>query len=92
MADSTELKTSSKATDALSSSNPHNQIVTNEPHSIQITTIKLNGANFLHWSQSVQMYIRGRGKMGYLTGSNKALQVGNPGYDKWDAKNSMVMT
>lgn len=47
--------------------------VVSESHSIQITTIRLSGDNFLRWSQSVRMYIRGRGKMGYLTGEKKAL-------------------
>ena len=32
-------------------------------HSVQITTIRLNGDNFLRWSQSVRMYIRGQGKI-----------------------------
>ena len=37
--------------------------------SLQITTFKLNGRNFLHWSRSVQMVIRGKGKIGSLDGS-----------------------
>ncbi|KAJ9700568.1 hypothetical protein PVL29_006057 [Vitis rotundifolia] len=65
---------------------------TSESHSIQITTIRLNGDNFLRWSQSVRMYIRGRGKMGYLTGEKKAPAVDDPNYAIWDAENSMVMT
>ncbi|KAG6507933.1 hypothetical protein ZIOFF_033288 [Zingiber officinale] len=40
-------------------------------HSIQITSIRLNGDNFLRWSQSVRMYIRGQGKIGYITGNKK---------------------
>lgn len=63
-----------------------------ESHSVQITTIRLNGDNFLRWSQSVRMYIRGRGKMGYLTGEKKAPAVDDPAYVTWDAENSMVMT
>ena len=43
-----------------------------ESHSVQITTIRLNGDNFLRWSQSVRMYIRERGKMGYLTGEKNS--------------------
>ncbi|RVW44808.1 hypothetical protein CK203_112486 [Vitis vinifera] len=46
---------------------------TSESHSIQITRIRLNGDNFLRWSQSIQMYIRGRGKMGYLTGNQSQI-------------------
>ncbi|RVW16202.1 hypothetical protein CK203_074282 [Vitis vinifera] len=65
---------------------------TSESHSVQITTIRLNGDNFLRWSQSVRMYIRGRGKMGYLTGEKKAPAVDDPNYAIWDTENSMVMT
>ena len=65
---------------------------TSESHSVQITTIRLNGDNFLRWSQSVRMYIRGRGKMGYLTGEKKAPAVDDPNYAIWDAENSMVMS
>ncbi|RVW39021.1 hypothetical protein CK203_089160 [Vitis vinifera] len=65
---------------------------TSESHSVQITTIRLNGDNFLRWSQSVRMYIRGREKMGYLTGEKKAPTVVDPNYAIWDAENSMVMT
>ncbi|RVW64704.1 Retrovirus-related Pol polyprotein from transposon RE1 [Vitis vinifera] len=65
---------------------------TSKSHSIQITTIRLNGDNFLRWSQSVRMYIRGRGKMGYLTREKKAPAVDDPNYAIWDAENSMVMS
>ena len=53
---------------------------TSKSHFVQITTIHLNGDNFLRWSQSVRMYIRGRGKMGYLTGKKKAPAVDDPNY------------
>ncbi|KAJ4942683.1 hypothetical protein NE237_000049 [Protea cynaroides] len=62
-----------------------------ENHTVQITTIRLNGDNFLRWSQSVCMYLRGRGKMGYLTGNAKEPAVEDPLHAVWDAENSMVM-
>ena len=37
--------------------------------SLQITTHKLNGQNFLQWSQSVKLYVKGKGKTDYLDGS-----------------------
>ena len=40
-------------------------------HFVQITTIRLNGDNFLHWHQSVCMCIRGREKIGYMAGGTK---------------------
>ncbi|XP_073147995.1 uncharacterized protein [Henckelia pumila] len=63
-----------------------------DSHSVQITNIRLNGDNFLRWSQSVRMYIRGRGKIGYLTGDKKMPASKDPSYAIWDAENSMVMT
>ena len=38
------------------------------------------------------MYIRGYGKIGYLTGKTKTKESMNPSYATWDAKNSMIMT
>ena len=65
---------------------------TTENHPVQITTIRLNGDNFLRWSQSVRMYIRGRGKIGYLTGEIREPATTDPSHATWDAENSMVMT
>ncbi|XP_060973285.1 uncharacterized protein LOC133038863 [Cannabis sativa] len=62
-----------------------------ESHSVQITTIRLNGENFMRWYQSVKMYMKGRGKMGYLTGEKKAPAETDSTYETWDAENSMVM-
>lgn len=36
--------------------------------SAQITTIKLDGTNYLEWFKSMKMYISGRGKFGYISG------------------------
>ncbi|TXG48737.1 hypothetical protein EZV62_024612 [Acer yangbiense] len=38
------------------------------------------------------MYIRGRGKIGYLTGETKAHEKTNSTYATWDAENSMIMS
>ena len=71
---------------------PTTQTHNTESHPVQITTISLNGDNFLRWSQLVRMYLRGRGKIGYLTGDNVAPASEDPLYTTWDAENSMVMT
>ena len=60
-------------------------------NSLQITIHKLNGQNFLQWSQSVKMYLRGRGRLGYLTGSTAAPEPTDPSYDKWESENSLIM-
>ena len=43
-----------------------NRIHSNSP-TIQINMIPLNEDNFLCWSQSVRLHIRGQGKIGYIT-------------------------
>ena len=37
------------------------------------------------------MYIRGQGKIGYLTGDKKEPVADDPSHSIWDAENSMVM-
>lgn len=38
------------------------------------------------------MYIRGRGKIGYITGDKEEPDIDDPSHGTWDAENSMVMT
>lgn len=59
--------------------------------SLQITTHKLNGKNFLKWSRSVLMVVRGKGKLGYLDGKIPMPKETDPSYPEWEAQNSMVM-
>ncbi|KAJ1441014.1 Gag-polypeptide of LTR copia-type [Sesbania bispinosa] len=59
--------------------------------SIQITQHELNGLNFREWYQSVLLVIKGKGKMGYLTGTFAAPPITEPSYSNWDAENSIVM-
>lgn len=62
-----------------------------ENTSLQITSHKLNGKNFLPWSRSVQMVIRERGKLGYLLGQKQRPDENDPAFQTWDAENSIVM-
>ena len=62
------------------------------PSSLQITSFKLSGRNFLAWSQSVQLVIRGKGKFGYLDGSISQSKPTDPSFPAWDINNSMVMS
>jgi hypothetical protein len=39
-----------------------------ENPTLQITTIKLDGLNYLAWSQYALLSVKSRGKMGYLNG------------------------
>ena len=58
---------------------------------LQITPYKLNGRNFLQWSRTVQMVIRGRGKIGFIDGTTKRPDPTDPTYAAWDTQNALVM-
>lgn len=58
--------------------------------SFQITIHKLNGKN-LEWVQSVKLAIDGCGKLGYLTGEAKKLDVKDPTFQAWRSENSLVI-
>ncbi|KAF7827453.1 hypothetical protein G2W53_018617 [Senna tora] len=62
------------------------------PVLIRITGHKLNGYNFLQWCQYVFMFICGKGKDDYLIGLAQAPCVQDATYEKWKAKNQMVMS
>ena len=64
----------------------------NSSLSLQITSYKLNGKNYLQWSRSVQMVIRGRGKIGFLDGSLTKPSSTDPSYSTWDTQNALVMS
>lgn len=63
-----------------------------ENPTLQITTQKLDGLNYLTWSQSALIFIRSKGKMGYLNGKITEPLETDPTYDKWEAENSTVMS
>lgn len=71
--------------------NPENQSNQTDQHTVRISNLKLNGDNFHRWSLSVRLYIRGRGKIGYLTGEKKEPDRKDAEYATWEAENSMVM-
>ncbi|KAK3041977.1 hypothetical protein RJ639_002285 [Escallonia herrerae] len=59
---------------------------------LPITGHKLNGLNYLQWSQSVFMFISGKGKENYLTGTIETPSKDDPNYKKWNSENHMVMS
>ncbi|KAI9162379.1 hypothetical protein LWI28_026726 [Acer negundo] len=67
------------------SDNPH------LPH-MPITGHKLNGHNYLQWSQSVSMFICGKGRDDYITGVANCPAKEDPTYKQWKSENSMVMS
>ena len=59
---------------------------------ILITGHKLNGHNYLQWSQSVLLFICGKGKDEYLTGAAAMPETIDPDFRKWKIENSMIMS
>ncbi|RVX02081.1 Copia protein [Vitis vinifera] len=59
---------------------------------ILITGHKLNGHNYLQWSQSVLLFICGKGNDEYLTGEAAMPETTEPGFRKWKIENSMIMS
>ncbi|KAA8538921.1 hypothetical protein F0562_025613 [Nyssa sinensis] len=57
-----------------------------------ITGHKLNGQNYLQWSQSVMMFICGKGRDDYLTGVAAPPRKKDPKYRTWKSENNMVMS
>ncbi|CAH9061826.1 unnamed protein product [Cuscuta epithymum] len=57
---------------------------------MQVTVHRLNGSNYLEWSQSVKLAIDGRGKLGFLTGETKVPEPDEPNYKVWRSENSLV--
>ncbi|EXB94188.1 hypothetical protein L484_007851 [Morus notabilis] len=53
-----------------------------ETITLQITAHKLNGKNYLQWSQSIKIVICGRRKFEYITGEAKALAPTDSTYKK----------
>lgn len=60
--------------------------------SICIIAFKLTGQNFIPWSQSIQMLIHDKGKIGYLDGSTPQPPKDVPSFNNWEINNSLVMS
>ena len=77
--------------------NPNSNSTTNSvdplmvASSLQISNLKLNGRNYLEWSQSVKLAIDGRGKLGHLTGEVTAPDPTDSQFRTWRSENSLVM-
>ena len=54
------------------------------------TTHRLNGKNYLKWSQFVRTFLKGRGKISHLLGTEP--KPGDPRFDACDEVDAMVMS
>ena len=57
-----------------------------------VSSFKLTGHNFIPWSRSIQLLIRGKGKYGYLDGSIPQPASTDPSFSTWEIQNSLVMS
>ena len=67
-------------------------VVTPLDPNLKITTVPFKGQNYLKWSQAVELYLKARGKMGHYDGRITAPSTTDPGYDKWEIENSVIMS
>ncbi|KAK2997372.1 hypothetical protein RJ639_026039 [Escallonia herrerae] len=51
---------------------------------------RLNGKNYMKWSQLVRTFLKGNGKLSHLLGTRP--KKGDPRFDAWDEEDSMVMS
>ncbi|KAK3041993.1 hypothetical protein RJ639_002301 [Escallonia herrerae] len=63
-----------------------------EGSDILITKHKLTGHNYHQWAKSVMMFISGKGKDDYLTGTASPPQKDDPSFRMWKTENNMVMS
>ena len=61
-----------------------------ENPTLQITTSKLDGMNFMEWSQFVKISLKSKGKFKYA--SEAPPNVKDPKFETWDTENYMVMS
>ncbi|CAN6459804.1 unnamed protein product [Victoria cruziana] len=64
-----------------------------EPNTaLKITTVPLNGTNYLVWSKSASLYLCGRGKAGYVNGKVCRPEESEEAYADWELNDRMVMS
>lgn len=66
--------------------------IANESLDSLITTVQLDGTNFIAWSQSIKLCITRKGKGAYLSGATKMPTPIDSTFEKWEAENAMVMS
>ncbi|KAL4377254.1 hypothetical protein GQ457_02G031350 [Hibiscus cannabinus] len=64
----------------------------NDSSNFVITCHRLTGNNYLEWSQSVKIFLSGRGRMGYVTGTTEQPATTAESYSTWMQENSQVMS
>ncbi|KAK8938972.1 hypothetical protein KSP39_PZI010912 [Platanthera zijinensis] len=58
----------------------------------QITTIRLDGTNYLPWSRAVTLALKSRRLFGYVMGTTPTPRSDSPDWVQWESENSLVMS
>ena len=58
----------------------------------RLTSVVLDGYNYLHWSRGITIALQAKEKVGHIDGSIKAKETTVEGYAKWRADDSQVIT
>ena len=77
-----------KETTTVNSENQTNQ-TTGELQNLQVS-YRLNGRNYLRWSQIVKTFLKGKGKINHLLGMSPSLD--DPKFTLWDEEDSMIIS
>uniref|UniRef100_A0A6N2KKL2 Integrase catalytic domain-containing protein n=1 Tax=Salix viminalis TaxID=40686 RepID=A0A6N2KKL2_SALVM len=58
----------------------------------RVTTVLLNGFNYLPWSRAITIALGGRSRLGFINGKDKAPDSNSSDFENWLAKDQMVMS
>ncbi|KAJ6293718.1 hypothetical protein OIU76_021891 [Salix suchowensis] len=58
----------------------------------RVTTVLLNGFNYLPWSRAVTIALGGRSRLAFINGKDKAPDSSSSDFENWLAKDKMVMS
>ena len=89
MTGATKTTSSEASSEAATSSQPIPQpfySINDTNNSLQITQTKLNGSNFVEWSQSALLVIDDKGRLEHLTGQTEAPAEGTPEFKEMEVR------
>ncbi|RVX23920.1 hypothetical protein CK203_000406 [Vitis vinifera] len=78
-----------RMTEVLTKNQTQTHLPTYDTSAAQIG-IKLDGTNYVLWSQVVEMYISGKDKLGYINGDFLQPEPTDPTFRRWRTENAIV--
>ncbi|CAL8155683.1 unnamed protein product [Prunus armeniaca] len=65
---------------------------TDSNRTMKLSSILLNGLNYVAWSRAVTLSLGGKAKLGHINGKAKQPKSNDPKFDDWEATNRMVIS